>query len=65
MTTGRFDCVKMKQEIQQRIIEEVADLSPQEQREKMVRDILSDPVLGPLWRQARRVGRQAPFAEPQ
>ena len=57
MTTERFDCVRMKEEIQRRIIEEVAILSPQERREKMAKSILSDPVLGPLWREAPRVGR--------
>jgi len=64
MTTQRFDCVRMKEEIQRRIIEEVADLSPQERREKLVRDILSDPVLGSLWREAPRVDQRAPSVEP-
>ena len=60
MKSKRFDCVKMKHEIQQRILDEVAGLSPQEQRQKLEKDILSDPVLGPLWRRARRVSTSGP-----
>lgn len=45
MKEKAFDCVRMKSEIQQRILEEIAGLSPEEQREKAVQAIESDPIL--------------------
>jgi len=49
-----FDCVRMKHEIQQRILQEMRGLSPEERRQKMEEDIQADPVIGPIWRGARR-----------
>ena len=49
-----FDCVRMKHEIQQEILREMRGLSPEEQRRRTEELILADPILGRLWRKARR-----------
>ena len=55
MTTKKFDCVQMKHEIQQRLLAEMAGLSPEDRRHLTEERISSDPVLGKLWKHARRV----------
>lgn len=57
MKAKTFDCVQMKRDIQRKILKEMASLSPEEQREKTERDILSDPVLGPIWRRRSQKSR--------
>ena len=55
-----FDCVEMKHKIQQRIMEKTKGMSAVEMRQKALDSILSDPILGPLWRSARRTREQKP-----
>ncbi len=55
-----FDCVEMKHKIQEKIMKETKDLSAEERRQRATDSILSDPVLGPFWRNARRVRGQEP-----
>ena len=55
MKDKKFDCVRMKHEIQQEILREMESLSPEEQQRKTEQDIQSDPVLGRLWRHATRI----------
>ncbi len=45
-----FDCVEMKNEIQRKLQAEYAGLTLAEQKKKMKREILSDPILGPMYR---------------
>jgi hypothetical protein len=55
----KFDCVKMKHEIQQKILKEMEELSPEEFREKSRQRILADPILGPIWRKIEQAGDPA------
>ena len=48
MAQKKFDCVKMKNDIQKKIINEMKGLTPEQQRKKVQKDIESDPILGPL-----------------
>ncbi len=50
-----FDCVKMKNGIQQKLLEEMEGLSPEEWRERADARVLADPILGPFWKRARKV----------
>jgi hypothetical protein len=56
----KFDCVEMKHKIQQKILEETEGLSDEERRRRTTDSILSDPVLGPFWRNARRMRSEDP-----
>jgi len=55
MIQKSFDCVRMKHEIQERILKEMAGLSSAQRRQRTEERILMDPILGPLWRR-----KQAP-----
>ena len=55
MKAKTFDCVKMKHDIQQKILQEMEGLSTEEKRRRTEEAILSDPVLGRIWKNARRV----------
>lgn len=59
MKTKSFDCVEMKRRIQERLIEEMSGLTPEQQQQKTEQDIANDPVLGPLWRNKRHPPRTA------
>ena len=50
-----FDCVQMKHEIQQRLLEEMKGFSIEEEIRWTKELIASDPVLGPFWKKARRI----------
>jgi hypothetical protein len=43
-----FDCVQMKWEIQQRLLNELQPLSPEESRRTQQQRIAADPLLGPF-----------------
>jgi hypothetical protein len=58
MKKKKFDCVQMKHDIQKEILKERRGLSPEEQRRRSEARIAADPILGPIWRQARRVPTQ-------
>ena len=51
----KFDCVKMKHEIQQQLLKEMESMSPEEFRRMTRERILADPILGPIWRRAKPV----------
>jgi hypothetical protein len=53
-----FDCVEIKNEIQHQLQAEYAGLTLAEQKKKMNQEILSDPILGPMYRRllAKRTG---------
>jgi len=46
----KFDCVKMKWDIQQEIRKEFAGVPEGEAREKQMQQVAHDPILGPLYR---------------
>lgn len=48
-----FDCVEMKWEIQRRLHEEFAGMSPEEARHATRNRIEQDPVLGPFLREVK------------
>ncbi|HUT52651.1 MAG TPA: hypothetical protein VM658_04615 [bacterium] len=51
-----FDCVQMKHEIQRKLMKEFEGLSREERKKIAEERINADPILGPIWRNARRVG---------
>lgn len=54
MKQKAFDCVKMKWEIQRRLQERLAGLSPAEAERVALDQILSDLAFAKLWEEARR-----------
>ena len=63
MKSKTFDCVKMKHDIQQAILRDLAGLSPEQQRRKTEEMIESDPVLARIWRRGPRVVSRSARAE--
>ena len=55
MKEKTFDCVKMKHDIQQDILKEMAGFSKEKKRRRTEEAILEDPILGRIWKNARRV----------
>jgi hypothetical protein len=45
-----FDCVRMKHEIQQKLLERMRDMTPEEQRRFTEDIILSNPKLARFWK---------------
>ena len=54
----KFDCVKMKHDIQAEQLKRLKGLTHAEQIELMHREILRDPVLARIWQQSKRVRQQ-------
>jgi len=50
-----FDCVKMKHDIQQDILKEMAGFSKEKKRRRTEEAILNDPILCRIWKNARRI----------
>lgn len=46
----KFDCVRMKRDIQQQIREEFAGVPEAEALERKMRQVTGDPILGPFYR---------------
>jgi hypothetical protein len=44
----KFDCVQMKSDIQQRLLAEYSEMSPEQTRLSQQQRIASDPLLGPF-----------------
>ena len=59
LKTKRFDCVRMKWDIQQQILQEFKDVSPDQVREVRRRQIEGDPVLGALLQRVREACRKS------
>ena len=57
MKIKTFDCVEMKHEIQRKIREKTAGLSVEEKRHWTEKQILSDPVLSSVWKNARHINQ--------
>jgi len=55
MKEKQFDCVKMKHEIQARLLKEMAGLSLEERQKRTEDRIQANPILARLWRQARQI----------
>ena len=47
-TSDEFDCVKMKADIQRRLLEEYSNMDVEQSRRVQQDKIASDPVLGPF-----------------
>ena len=45
-----FDCVRMKHEIQQKLLEKMRDMTPEEQRQFTEDTILANPKLARFWK---------------
>ena len=50
MKNKKFDCVKMKWEIQQEIRKEFAGIPEAQAHEIQMRRVADDPILGPLYK---------------
>ena len=53
----KFDCVRMKDEIQAKLLKEYDGLSDDEIHELRRKKIEADPVLGPIYKQRRTASR--------
>ena len=53
----KFDCVKMKWDIQQQILREFAGVPDQEAHRIQMDQVMQDPILGPFCRKVRSVKR--------
>jgi len=53
MAKKAFDCVQMKDEIQQELLEKMRDMTPEEQRRFTEDAILSNPKLARFWKPPR------------
>jgi len=51
----KFDCVRMKWDIQQQIQKEYAGLSDQEAHRIQMEKVMQNPILGPFCRKVRSV----------
>ena len=58
LKTKQFDCVKMKQDIQRKILEEFQNVPENQARQIKRRQIEQDPVLGPFLRRLRKTRRK-------
>lgn len=59
----KFDCVQMKWDIQKKLYDEFKDLTLEEQRQRSIEIILSNPITAKIWRNAKRTGVPDKFAE--
>lgn len=50
MKKKKFDCVKMKHDIQKQLLKDYEGLSLEERRKLTEERIAADPILGPFWR---------------
>ncbi len=57
MKEKTFDCVKMKNEIQQELLNEMRALSPEEWNKATAKIISSNPILASVWEQARKISK--------
>ncbi len=64
MSTKEFDCVDMKHQIQQRILEEFRALTPADQQRRTEEMIRADPLLARIWDETRRPAQPDSTAQP-
>jgi hypothetical protein len=57
MKDKKFDCVKMKWDIQRQIAEEFASVSDEEAHRIQMDRVIKDPILGPFCKKIRPVKR--------
>ena len=55
MKNKKFDCVKMKWDIQRQIAEEFASISDEEARRIQMDRVIRDPILGPFCKEVGSV----------
>jgi len=51
----KFDCVKMKWDIQQQISKEFAGISDEEAHKIQMAEVIQDPILGPFCKNLRSI----------
>lgn len=54
MSERSFDCLRMKSEIQERLLDELQGLTPREQRRWIDQRLSASPVFGPMWARLKR-----------
>jgi hypothetical protein len=59
-----FDCVRMKAEIQERLLREIAELGEEEARKKRKERLLRDPILGAFLRAKKTTKKEASAQTP-
>ena len=53
MRNKKFDCVKMKWDIQKQILQEYAGVPDAQARRMQMQQVMEDPILGPFCRKVR------------
>jgi hypothetical protein len=63
--TKNFDCIRMKREIQQSLLEESRERGESETRKLRMEKVRNNPILGPFLRKIERDGKSGqPKKEP-
>ena len=55
MKNKKFDCVRMKWDIQRQILKESTGISDKEAHENQMAKVLQNPILGPFYKKLRSV----------
>lgn len=55
MTDKKFDCVKMKWDIQQEIAKESSGISDEQSHRIQMQKVMQNPILGPFCKKLHRV----------
>lgn len=51
----KFDCVRMKWDIQKQIAKEFSGISDEQAHKIQIDEVMKDPILGPFWKTVRSV----------
>ncbi len=57
MKNKKFDCVRMKRDIQKQIAKEFSGMSDEQAHKIQMADAMKDPILGPFCRKVRSINR--------
>ena len=60
MKNKKFDCVRMKWDIQKQIAKESSGISDNEAHRIRMDQVMKDPILGPFWKRIRSARRVSP-----
>jgi hypothetical protein len=60
----KFDCVRMKTEIQERLLHEIAELGEEEARKRRKERLMRDPILGAFLRAKMTMEKDVPEHTP-
>jgi len=59
MKDKKFDCVKMKWEIQRKIAKEFSGVSDEQAHEMQMENVLQNPILGPFCKRIHHIDKVA------